>query len=95
MTRRLIAEAHQLPGTVSAGIASRGLMRGTGIKMTIARTGEGAPPSEFLNSSMNAVSPEYFTTLGIPLIAGRLFTEADEIDRHEPARRVVNQAFVR
>ncbi len=68
--RRLIAEARQLPGTVSAGIASRGLMRGTGLKMTIARTGEGAPRPEFLNSSTNAVSPGYFATLGIPLLAG-------------------------
>lgn len=95
LRRRLLAEARQLPGTLSAGIASRGLMRGTGLKTTIARTGQSAPPSEFLNGSMNAVSPEYFATLGIPLIAGTLFTETDETDRRQPARRVVNQAFVR
>jgi len=95
LRRRLIAEARKLPGTVSVGIASRGLMRGTGIKTTIARTGEEAPQSEFLNSSTNAVSPDYFTTLGIPLRAGSLFTDADELVRKAPEGRVVNQAFVR
>lgn len=90
---RLLAEAQSLPGTLSAAFAGRALMRGTGVKITAARTGESAPQSEFLNSSANAVSPEYFATLGIPLLAGSLFKESVEIK--QPEARIVNQAFVR
>jgi predicted permease len=45
------------------------------------------------NSRFNEVGPDYFRTMGIPLIAGREFTEADRAGA--PKVAVVNEAFVR
>ena len=43
--------------------------------------------------SRNAVGPGYFTTLGIPLVAGREFIEADDITA--PKVAIVNETFAR
>jgi predicted permease len=40
---------------------------------------------------MNMIGPDYFSTLGIPLLAGREFTVADNMDAEEVA--IVNEAF--
>jgi predicted permease len=45
------------------------------------------------NASRNAVGPGYFTTLGIPLVAGREFIEADDVAA--PKVAVVNETFAR
>ena len=70
-----------------------GLMRGTGMKTTAAPEGQIAPRSDFLNSSLNYVSPEYFETMRIPLLAGRNF-RPDEPES-KPHHVIVNRAFVR
>jgi putative ABC transport system permease protein len=44
-------------------------------------------------SHFNEVGPDYFRTLGIPLIAGREFSESDRAVT--PKVAIVNQAFVR
>ncbi len=84
-------KAAALPGVRSAALASRGVMRGVGIKMTLAPEGVTLPEDTFLNTSSNAVSPGYFATLGIPLLAGRDLTTADFGRKPLPA--VVNRAF--
>ena len=45
------------------------------------------------NSRFNEVGPDYFRTMGIPLIAGREFTDSDRAGA--PKVAVVNEAFVR
>jgi predicted permease len=90
---RLLAAVRDLPEVESAGSAMLGLMRGTGIKTTAAPEGQIAPRRDFLNSSLNFVSPEYFETMRIPLLAGRNF-RADEPES-KPRRVIVNRAFVR
>ena len=56
---------------------------------------EGYPtgPDVDNNSRFNQVGPAYFTTLGVPLLAGREFTRSDGIDA--PRVAIVNQAFAR
>jgi len=43
------------------------------------------------NSRLNTIGPDYFSTLGIPLIAGREFTTSDRLGTRKVA--VVNEAF--
>lgn len=93
LRRRLLAAVRNLPEVEAAGSAMLGLMRGTGIKTTVAPEGQLAPRSDFLNSSMNFISPEYFETMRIPLLAGRIF-RPDERES-KPAHVIVNHAFVR
>jgi len=45
------------------------------------------------SANYTAVSPEYFRTLGIPLIAGRAFTAGD--DHQSPGVIIVSQTFAR
>lgn len=93
LEERLLEQVRSLPGVVSASYAGRGLMRGTGVKITLAPTGVQTGPRDALNTSMNGVTPDYFDTMGIHILAGHGFTG------HEPAgpptRVVVNQALAR
>ena len=50
-------------------------------------------PDTDTNSRYNEIGPDYFRTLGIPLIAGREFTRADGIGA--PKVVVVNEAFAK
>ena len=90
---RLEAAVRELPGVTAAGAASRGLMRGTGIKTTVAQAGQIAAASEFMNTSLNRVSPEYFEAMGIHFLAGRNFRQDEPAIGPHPM--IVNQAFVR
>jgi predicted permease len=89
----LMERVRQLPGVARVAAASRALMRGSGVKTTIAPEGQAVSPADFLNTSLNAVTPEYFDTLGIPIVAGRALAETDRDAK--PVRVVVNQAFAR
>jgi predicted permease len=81
-----------LPGVRGVASASRAVMRG-GLKATVAPEGQRASRADFLNTSMNSVSPDYFDAMGMRILAGRslLDTDADS----KPARVVANEAFVR
>jgi putative ABC transport system permease protein len=85
----------QLPGVRSASAVSylpfNGLAAGTDFKIA------GRPPAkpgEGLGAVIRTVLPEYFRTMGIPLIHGRDFTTADDLES-TPHRFIVNEAFVR
>jgi len=90
---RLEKAANQLPGVTAVGDASRGLMRGTGVVTTFTPAGQKAAPSEFLNTSLNRVSPEYFDAMGIRFLAGRNFRANELPAKPEPI--IVNEAFAR
>lgn len=91
-------EAKQLPGVRAAALASRPLLRGSGMKMTAAPAGQIATAADFMNVSTNAVTPDYFETMGLRFVAGRNYTagEAAAAPDSKPATlpAVVNQAFV-
>ena len=50
-------------------------------------------PDTDANSRFNEVGPGYFSTLGIPLMAGREFTRSDDEDAQDVA--IINQSFAR
>ncbi|MGJ5820307.1 ADOP family duplicated permease [Paludibaculum fermentans] len=91
---QLLQAVRRLPGVRAAGFSSRGLMRGTGIKTTVAPAGKRAPRSEFLNTSLNSISEGYFDALGLKLLAGRDYLPSD-VNAKLPQPVVVNQVFAR
>src|SRR6185503_14256328 len=83
-----------LPGVESVGTINHTPLNGFGI---IVFTGiEGQPPPDRdkdLPLGVGSVSPDYFRTLQIPLISGRVYDERDHAD--SPKVAVVNQAFAK
>lgn len=80
-------KVRDLPGVQGVALAQMRLFRGSGIKTTMAPAGGMVPASDFMNTSIHAVSPEYFATVGQRLIEGRLPHPG------EKNARVVNEAF--
>ncbi len=85
-----------IPGVLSVGTSSIGVMRGTGVAMTVAPAGQRITPADFLDTSTNSVSPEYFNTMGMRILVGRNFIASDvpEPKQVGPMMVVVNQAFL-
>jgi predicted permease len=90
----LTARVGSLPGVASVATAERPVMRGSGMKFTIAPAGQKIAPGDNLNASLNSVSPEYFETMGIKVVAGRGF-DAAQTSHAKPVMVVVNEAFAR
>ncbi len=85
----------QIPGVRSASAVSYLPFDGMAAATYVGIGGRPpARPGEELLATIRTVMPGYFRTMGIPLIAGRDFTPADN-DRTAPVRFIVNQAFVR
>src|SRR3954468_10275752 len=66
-----------LPGVNGAAFAQMGLLEGNEWDSSISVEGYDPKPGERLNPYCNAVSPGYFKTMGITLLAGRDFDERD------------------
>jgi len=87
---RTLTRIRQLPGIQSASV---------GLTMPYQRAlnnpwrRAGNPPGQVEIINMTYVTPDYFQTLGVPVVLGRGFAESDTADALHVA--VVNQAFVR
>jgi predicted permease len=89
----LIDRVRALPGVESAAFARiTPLGYRTYSSTPIAVDGYQPPPEEQPTVEYNQVSPDYFATLGIPLLSGRKFTRAD--DENAPLVAIVNQTMV-
>ena len=88
----LIQRIRALPGVEAAAYA-RAIPLGYGSfsSTAIAVDGYEAQPNEQPTAEYNEVSPDYFATMGIPLLSGREFTRAD--DENEPHVAIVNQTM--
>lgn len=93
----LTERVRRLPGVASLAISSVGVMRGHGISASVAPAGQVISRADFMNVNVNLVSPEYFQTLGMRILSGRDFTQADAIgpERRGPERAVVNETFAK
>ncbi|MBI2835085.1 MAG: ABC transporter permease [Acidobacteria bacterium] len=83
--RELERQARSLPGVISASLAYSAPMGYYSSAEYINVEGQ-APVSDKLRpiAGYNMIGPDYFTTMRIPLVAGRAFTEHDD----ESSRRV-------
>lgn len=86
-------ELAALPGVRSVTAALVPVLAGNSWGTDVGVEGFKAGPDTNANSRYNEVGPGYFSTLGIPLLAGREFTTADRAGAPQVA--IVNQAFAR
>ena len=93
----LIERVREIPGAVSAATSYSGVMREHGVFATAVPAGQRITRADFINSNLNQVSRDYFTTMGMHIVAGRNFIPSDAHEPKEtaPIRVVVNEAFVR
>ena len=87
----LLVRLRHLPGVVSAATAVPLPLAGSQISSTFSIEGRAATPSNQPVSSIALVSTGYFQTMGVPLLEGRGFAEADVADSLPVV--VVNRAF--
>jgi putative ABC transport system permease protein len=91
----LLQRVKQIPGVASAALSTEGVMRGNGLPNTVAPAGQRTTSADFGNSILNEVSPGYFNTMGMHLLAGRDLVAGDDPgDKHvAPTKVVANEAF--
>jgi putative ABC transport system permease protein len=83
-----------LPGSTSAALTDRVPLTGGQTAAPVAVAGRPLPPfSERPQANRHLVSPKYFSTLGIPIRAGRDFDERD--NARVPHVVIVNETFAR
>ena len=96
----ILARVRAVPGVTAAALASSALFEGGSWNSTFTLEGHRPSGSERVVAHNNSVSPGYFQTLGMRLVAGRDFDEGDEqplkIPNVAPWRTAIaNEAFVR
>jgi putative ABC transport system permease protein len=90
--RQVLDRLHGLPDVRAAAVVNFMPMAGADAGALFVVEGAPAPrPNEIPTASLRTVSPGYFRTLGIGILAGRDFTEQD-LDR---ICAIVNEAFAR
>jgi predicted permease len=92
--RRVVEQLRAVPGVQSAALI-RGLplTGNSGSQRIIPPDGETPPKGQEPQVLYNTATPDYFATMGIPLVQGRLFNDGDRLDT--PAVVLINQTTAR
>jgi len=90
---RIEQEFSAAPGVTGVTAGMVAVLAGSNWGTDVTVQGFQKGPDIDSNSRFNMIGPDYFRTLGIPLIAGREFTMQDT--RNAPKVAIVNQAFVK
>jgi predicted permease len=95
--RTALSDIRATPGVASAAFSVVPLLHGYEWSGGINVVGHQAKDGEDLDATNNILSPEYFKTMGIPLLAGRDFNDEDrnrgqDMD-HIPTICIVNRNF--
>src|SRR5437667_159583 len=89
----LLERLAALPGVASVALTDALPLGGFASSSTV-RVDDAPPVADGgRDAALSAVSPEYFNTLGVQVIAGRAFSSADRVDAAPVA--IVNSAFAR
>ena len=89
----LLERLAALPGVASVALTDALPLGGFASSSTV-RVDDAPPVADGgRDAALSAVSPEYFNTLGVQVIAGRAFSSADRVDAAPVA--IVNTAFAR
>ena len=87
----ILDKIRSAPGVQSAAVVGGGLPLAGGGNVYVWLASEGE--SQGLSSDFRSISTDYFRTLGIPLLQGRLFAKSDSPDAAKVV--LINQEFVR
>jgi len=90
---RLEDEMRAVPGVTGVATSMVPLLSGSNWGSSVQVQGFASGPDTDTHSYYNQISPGYFRTLGIPLLAGREFTRADATGA--PKVVIVNEAFAK
>jgi predicted permease len=90
---RLEQELGSIPGATGVALARVALLASNNSGTSVAVEGFARGPDIDNDASYNEISPSYFRTLGVPLLAGREFTAADSETASKVA--IVNEAFAK
>ena len=91
LSKALLDRVRALPGVQGAGVSSNGPLMG-GWQTGFWREEKPRPqPSDMLNSDLEVVGGDYFSTFKVPLLRGRTFNERDTKD--SPRVIVIDQAM--
>lgn len=82
-----------LPGVASVGTTDDPELADNNSYNNITLTGYTPPPDDSFTVEDATVSPQYFSTMQVPLVAGRALTDADDLTH--PHVALVNQAFIK
>jgi predicted permease len=91
--RQLLERLRAIPGVINATTSRVPAIGGSSSSGNMTVEGFTAKGEDDANSSFNEVGTDYFRTLGVPLIAGREFSDDDRPGA--PKVAIVNQAFVK
>jgi putative ABC transport system permease protein len=92
--QQLVEHVAAQPGVESAGVINYLPMGGSGGTTSFVVDGHPAPkPGQYPEANFRIASPNYFQTLRIPLIKGRVFTDHDKPDA--PRVVLINETLAR
>ncbi len=91
--RDLEAHVGAIPGVVSVGAIAHLPMDGNAGRGFHVEGQPPAKPGDMPNANYSVACPNYFRTMGIPILKGREFTQQDTL--HSPAVIVINETMAR
>src|SRR5262249_34381157 len=89
----MLDRVQALPGVVATGVTNRVPLAGEGQSFNLVVDGADASAADQPMADFRCVNPEFFRAMGIPLLSGRIFDEADRgrlvtLVSAKPARRL-------
>jgi predicted permease len=101
--RQLTAELNAIPGVRSTGLARMRILEENEWDNSVTVEGYHPKATDAPEAYMNSIGPGYFTTLNVPVLAGRDFTQADtqaqqhgdKPDDMAPRAVMVNEKFAK
>ena len=88
---QLLEDIGRIGGVQSASVAQVAALTGNASSRTVQVQGYTPKPDENMNPWTNEIGPDYFRTMGMPLLMGREFDERDA--QGAPLVAIVNQSF--